>query len=73
MRLRQNSDITMLAKLVAALAPFDGTFELRVAGVRVARVSHPNSETIHYVQRPTLCIVAQGAKIVMIRWRHLRI
>jgi AraC-like DNA-binding protein len=66
MRLRQNSDIAVLAKLITALAPFDGTFELRVGGVRVARVSHPNSETVHYVQRPTLCIVAQGAKIVMI-------
>jgi AraC-like DNA-binding protein len=66
MRLRQNSDLATLAKLIAALAPFEGTFELRVPGVRVVRVSQPNQEPIHYVQRSTLCIVAQGAKIVMI-------
>jgi AraC-like DNA-binding protein len=66
MRLRQNSDVATLAKLLAALAPYDGTVELRVPGVRVARVSQTNQEPIHYVQRSTLCIVAQGAKIVMI-------
>ena len=56
----------MLARLIGALAPYDGTVELRVPGVRIARVSHTNPEPIHYVQRSTLCIVAQGAKIVMI-------
>src|SRR5204863_10034994 len=66
MRLRQSSDLATLAKLIAALAPFEGTFELRVPGVRVARVSQTNQEPIHYVQRSTLCVVAQGAKIVMI-------
>lgn len=66
MRLRQNSDLATLATLIAALAPFEGTFELRLPGVRVARVSQTNQEPIHYVQRSTLCIVAQGAKIVMI-------
>lgn len=66
MRSRQNSDIGTLATLIAALAPYDGTIELRVPGVRVARVSRTNHEPIHYVQRATLCIVAQGAKIVMI-------
>jgi AraC-like DNA-binding protein len=66
MRLRQSSDIATLAKLLAALAPYDGTVELRLPGLRAARVSQPNLEPIHYVQRATLCIVAQGAKIVMI-------
>jgi AraC-like DNA-binding protein len=66
MRLRQSSDVATLAQLIAALAPFDGTFELRLPGVRAARVSQTNLEPIHYVQRSTLCIVAQGAKIVMI-------
>ena len=66
MRLRQSSDLATLAKWIAALAPFEGTFELRLPGVRVARVSQTNQEPIHYVQRSTLCIVAQGAKIVMI-------
>lgn len=66
MRLRQSSDVATLAKLIGALAPYDGTVELRVPGVRAARVSHTNPEPIHYVQRSTLCIVAQGAKMVMI-------
>jgi AraC-like DNA-binding protein len=66
MRLRRNSDLAMLAQLIAALAPFEGTFELRVPGVRVARVSQPNQEPVHYVQRATMCMVAQGAKVVTI-------
>jgi AraC-like DNA-binding protein len=66
MRLRHSSDIATLAKLLAALVPYDGTVELRLPGVRAARVSQTNLEPIHYVQRATLCIVAQGAKIVMI-------
>ena len=59
-------DTSTLAKMIGALVPYDGTIELRFPGVRVARVSHPNDEPVHYVQRASLCIVAQGAKIVMI-------
>ena len=66
MRLRRSSDVATQAKLIAALAPYDGTIELRLPGVRVARVSQTNREPLHYVQQSTLCIVAQGAKIVMI-------
>jgi AraC-like DNA-binding protein len=66
MRLRQSSDVATLARWIAALVPFDATVELPVPGVRAARVSQMNQEPIHYVQRSTLCIVAQGAKVVMI-------
>jgi AraC-like DNA-binding protein len=66
MRPKTNTNITTLAKLIAALAPYDGNVELRVPGVRAGRVSQPNREPMHYVQRSSLCIVAQGAKIVMI-------
>ena len=66
MRFRQNSDLAVLAKLIGALAPYDGTVDLRAPGVRVARVSHTNPQPIHYMQQATLCIVAHGAKIVMI-------
>jgi len=59
-------DIATLAKLIGALVPYDGNVELRIPGVRVARVSQTNQEQIHYMQRSSLCIVAQGAKIVMI-------
>src|SRR2546423_5744179 len=58
--------VSTLAKTIGALVPYDGTIELRIPGVRVARMSHTNNEPVHYVQRPSLCIVAQGAKIVMI-------
>ena len=58
--------IATLAKLIGALALYDGTVELRAPGVRIARVSHTNQEPVHYVQRSSLCIIAQGAKIVMI-------
>src|SRR5579864_3409532 len=55
-----------LAKTIDALVPYDGTIELRMPGVRIANVSQTNDEPVHYVQRASLCIVAQGAKIVMI-------
>lgn len=61
-----HDDIETLAKRIGALVPYDGNVELRVAGVRVVRVSQTNDEPTHYVQRSALCIVAQGAKIVMI-------
>src|SRR6478672_7320005 len=67
MRSRQTDpDIATLAKLIGALAPYDGTVELPVPGVHAGRVSQTNQEPMHYVQRSSLCIVAQGAKIVMI-------
>ena len=67
MRARQtDSGITALATLIGALVPYDGTVELRLPGVHVARRSQTNQEPMHYMQRSTLCIVAQGAKIVMI-------
>src|ERR1051325_1281124 len=59
-------DIARLAKLIGALIPYDGNVELRVPGVRVGRVSKPNQEPMHYVQRSSLCLVGQGAKIVTI-------
>jgi len=61
-----NPDLATLAKIIGALAPYDGTFELRVPGAHAARVSRTNREPVHYVQRSSLCIVAQGAKTVMI-------
>ena len=62
----KSSGIATLTKLIGSLVPYDGTVELRIPGVHVARVSRTNQEPMHYVQRSSLCIVAQGAKIVMI-------
>ena len=63
---KTDPDIATLATLIGTLVPYDGTVELRVPGVYAARASQPNQEPRHYVQRSTLCMVAQGAKIVMI-------
>lgn len=51
-----------LAALIAAYAPHDGTFELPVRGLRIARVSASPPHWNHGVHRACLSIVGQGAK-----------
>jgi AraC-like DNA-binding protein len=55
-----------LAGLIQAHAPYDGHFPLRLPGLEVIRASRPNKELVHGVARPALCIVAQGAKTVLL-------
>jgi AraC-like DNA-binding protein len=55
-----------LANLLAAHAPYDGRFELRVPGVYVVRRSRPTRGLERATVLPALCIVAQGAKTVML-------
>ena len=55
-----------LARLLSAHAPYDGTFRLRVPGLHVVRRSKPYREMVRATVTPALCIVAQGAKIVML-------
>ena len=55
-----------LARLLAAHAPYDGAFTLRVPGLHVVRRSRPTRELERATVTPALCIVAQGAKIVML-------
>ena len=59
-------DIARLASLIRAHTPYDGSFELRIPGVHVARASRTNTESVHAVAKPALCIIAQGAKCVML-------
>jgi AraC-like DNA-binding protein len=66
MRARETTGLAALARLIGAVTPSEGTVELRLAGVRAARVSQPNQEPVHYVQQSSLCVAAQGAKIAMI-------
>ena len=66
MRIRPTGDVATLARLIDALAPYDGSVDLRGAGVHAMRLSHTNDEPVHYVQPSSLCIVAQEAKVVMI-------
>lgn len=59
-------DLIKLTELLKAHAPYDGVFDLRLPGVHVSRACRTNKEFHHAVQRPALCLVAQGAKRVML-------
>jgi len=60
------SETARLARLIAAYAPHDGSFELRVPGVHASRFSRVNRECVHALRVSSLCIVAQGAKTVIV-------
>jgi len=62
--------VARLANLIKAYAPHDGSFELRIPGVHVIRRSRTYAELVHGVQQSAVCIVAQGAKSVMVG-RHV--
>lgn len=55
-----------LARLISAYAPHDGSFELRVPGLHASRFSRINNECVHALRVPSLCMVAQGAKTVIV-------
>lgn len=59
-------DTRRLARLISAHTPYDGSFALRVPGVQAVRWSRPHPQLVQAVQRPALCIVAQGAKRVLL-------
>jgi AraC-like DNA-binding protein len=59
-------DVARLAGLVSVYAPHDGRFELCIPGVHAIRRSRITTECMHATVRPALCIVAQGAKRVML-------
>jgi len=58
--------LVRLASLIREYAPHDGRFELSIPGVYVNRNSRINSELVHAVAKPSLCVIAQGAKKVML-------
>ena len=59
-------DTAMLASLIRAYAPHDGSFELRIPGLHVSRASRTNTECAHALRLPSLCFIAQGAKTVIV-------
>ena len=59
-------DTGNLSRLLAAYAPHDGSFEMRVPGLMVSRISRVNKECVHALRISSLCIVAQGAKTVIV-------
>ena len=58
--------LARLAGLLAANAPHDGSFATCIPGVHAVRASSASAELVHGLHRPALCIVAQGAKTVML-------
>ncbi len=60
------SDTTKLARLIAAYAPHDGSFDMRIPGLHVSRYSRINRECVHALSVPSLCIAAQGVKTVIV-------
>lgn len=55
-----------LTRSLAKYAPHDGTFQLPVPGTYAIRLSHPPTEAAYATLGPSLCIVAQGAKAMML-------
>lgn len=62
----EQSNTANLARLLAAYAPHDGTFDLRVPGLHASRFSRVNRECVHALSVSSLCIAAQGAKTVIV-------
>jgi AraC-like DNA-binding protein len=63
---RNEPDTAHLARCIAAYAPHDGSFEMRVPGLHASRFSRINGECVHALRLPSLCIIAQGAKSVIV-------
>ena len=59
-------DTAKLARLIAAYAPHDGTFDLHIPGLHASRFSRINKECVHALSVSSLCIVPQGAKTVIV-------
>jgi len=55
-----------LANRLAASAPHDGAFQLRIPGTWAIRLSRTSTEPSYATLGPSLCIAAQGAKVVML-------
>lgn len=54
-----------LAEVIKRFAKTDGTQETAIPGLRFIRASRI-SEPVHSVYEPSLCVVAQGSKVVML-------
>lgn len=58
-------DLSELAGMIERYAPYQGSHVLHVPGVTAIRFNTP-TELVHGVYRPSVCIVAQGAKRVLL-------
>jgi AraC-like DNA-binding protein len=55
-----------LCRLLARHAPVDGVHDTVIPGVAAVRASHPGDEIGHALHQAALCLIAQGAKRVML-------
>ena len=55
-----------LCRLLARHAPVDGVHGTVIPGVAAVRASHPGDEIGHALHQAALCLIAQGAKRVML-------
>lgn len=55
-----------LANRIAAYAPHDGAFQLRLPGTYAIRLSRMTTGAAYATLGPALCVAAQGAKVVML-------
>jgi len=62
----EEPDTAKLARLIAAYAPHDGSFAMRVPGLYASRFSRINGECVHALRMPCLSIIAQGVKTVIV-------
>src|ERR1700722_171067 len=58
--------LALLANLIGAYAPHDGSFPQRVPGLHVSRMTRINPACVHGLRLPCLSIIAQGAKTVTV-------
>ena len=63
---KADAGMSALARLISAYAPHDGSFELRIPGLHASRMSHANTQCFHTLRVPSLCLIAQGAKTVIL-------
>ena len=60
------AQLALLANLIRAYAPHDGSFPQRVPGLHVSRMTRINPACVHGLRLPCLSIIAQGAKTVTV-------
>lgn len=63
---RLESGITRLAELIAANTPGEGRSALRVPGAYVVRATEKSREPVHILHNQALCLIAQGAKSIVL-------
>lgn len=60
------AETARLARLISALAPYDGIYSQPIPGLNVSRYSRTDTDTIKTFYSTSLLIVAQGAKNITI-------